>query len=145
LNEVLSSTITQFTLQEDDDLLGRADRISMQLHVTNASGTLPTLTVKLWGSDSRSGGPLAFAGGRSRGTLAEVDGASSARKITDGGKNWVTVTTPWSGLALTVGGVTDAVVDTGSTILPSLLKFEFQLGGTNPSAYVKLSVTGRTD
>ena len=113
-NEVLSSTITQFTLQEDYDLLGRADRISMQLHVTNASGTTPTLTVKLWGSS-------------------------------DGGKNWVTVTTPWSLLALTVGGVTDAVVDTGSTILPSLLKFEFQLGGTNPSAYVKLSVTGRTD
>jgi hypothetical protein len=113
-NEVLSSTTTQFTNQEDYDFLGRADRISMQLHVTNAAGTTPTLTVKLWGSS-------------------------------DGGKNWVTVATPWSMVSLTVGGVYDSVVDTGSTILPSLLKFEFQLGGATQSAYVKLSVTGRTD
>jgi hypothetical protein len=111
-DEVISGNTPQYTAQEDDDVLGMADQLSLQIHVTNATGSGPTLTVKLWGSS-------------------------------DGGKNWVTVSTLWSGVVLSAGTIYDNVVDTGSAVLPGYLKLEIQMAGTTPSAYVKISATGR--
>jgi hypothetical protein len=59
------------------------------------------------------------------------------------GKNWVSQLVLVNNQSLTVGGVYDSIVDTGSVVLASRLKLEVKLGGVTPSAYVQITWCGR--
>jgi len=108
----MDGTIGVETSHDLFESLGRADEISVQAKAANATGTSPTLTVALWGSN---------------------DGA-----------NWVTVSTLVNAADISSSPY-ESLTDTTGTTLPAFLKFVISLGGTNPTAFVSLSVCGRTE
>ncbi|MFA5762760.1 MAG: hypothetical protein WC931_04210 [Bacilli bacterium] len=117
-NEMLYGTNAVFTSPVYDDILGRYDKTAIQYVATDVSGTAPTLTVTIEGSNDRRNWLLMTTNG----------GPINAKNLTAGTTNtdWGQTTTP------------DAPY-------LSYARLKIVLGGASPAARLKISVTCRDD